>query len=845
MSFDRAVARIVVHSPGRVYAAIAAMVLVSAILLLCCLHLDSEVLNLLPASFDSVEALKVYNKEFTQARELTFALVDETHSTDLDGFTEYFGDALRKEPWVIRVMDRSPMENPDGVADIQTIALPLLMGLPSPDFNKAITLLQPAVLQARLHGLRSQVEAGSPRAEMELNFDPLGLVTQALKPLAGSFSTDQNRPLSSPDGTLHLVFAIIDQKDLGAHACQAAMRKVHDFEKRVSAGWQGGKAPQILVTGRTPYVGELSVYMRQDIIYTLLGSVLLVAAVFYVGFRRLRPLLAIMHVLLLCCIVSVALGGVIFHELNMITVGFCSILVGLGVDFGMLLYGSYQSHFNSGMSQEDAIAGSIRQLGKGVFFGSLTTAAAFLCLVLSDCAGFAQLGVLIAVGILLAGIFMMTVFFVLLGKKHVPSKEDWFFRVTTRYVHFVFRRPRQVFYATAILLTALSLFACLPIGRLAIEANPRSLEPKDSQAGYALRKISEKMPGAGVEPVIAFVSGKNAEEFHGRWTRLYDHWTELVKAKKIKSFTSPAAFALSPVQGAKNAAALSHVDFGASRTALSSTLTSEGFSPKSFQNAFSLLDGLHALAQGNTQLLDWRNSLAPNSSWWFLLEHYFSTTPNLGAAYVIPLKTVASLADKDALTRDLATGDIPIRLSGWSYTMADLVPWAGRTLTKLSVVMVLFNVLLLAFLYRKPWPLLILMVSLALSIGSMLACLKLGTMAAALPLAGTLTWLKALAIPLNLFNVLSFPLVLGVGVDYGIYILLGMRHQEDRERALATILKPVLMAGLTAVAGFGSLGLAHNPSLSGLGIVCALGVAWSLFATLFFILPAYVWRGHE
>jgi predicted RND superfamily exporter protein len=90
--------------------------------------------------------------------------------------------------------------------------------------------------------------------------------------------------------------------------------------------------------------------------------------------------------------------------------------------------------------------------------------------------------------------------------------------------------------------------------------------------------------------------------------------------------------------------------------------------------------------------------------------------------------------------------------------------------------------------------------------------------------------------------VLAFPLVLGVGVDYGIYIMLALQQPGDKEHAFATIIKPVLLAGLTAIAGFGSLALAHNPALRGLGIVCALGVAWCLFATLFFILPAYVAR---
>ncbi len=61
-------------------------------------------------------------------------------------------------------------------------------------------------------------------------------------------------------------------------------------------------------------------------------------------------------------------------------------------------------------------------------------------------------------------------------------------------------------------------------------------------------------------------------------------------------------------------------------------------------------------------------------------------------------------------------------------------------------------------------------------------------------------------------------------------------------------MKPVILAGLTAIAGFGSLGLANNPTLAGLGIACALGIFWSLAATIFFTLPATaaaepkVWR---
>jgi predicted RND superfamily exporter protein len=98
--------------------------------------------------------------------------------------------------------------------------------------------------------------------------------------------------------------------------------------------------------------------------------------------------------------------------------------------------------------------------------------------------------------------------------------------------------------------------------------------------------------------------------------------------------------------------------------------------------------------------------------------------------------------------------------------------------------------------------------------------------------------MKLLHIDLNLLNVLSFRLVLAIGVDYGIYVVLVWQKTRNIEHDVAGVLKPVLLAGLTAVSGFASLALARNPALTGLGIACAIGIFWSLMATIFFTLPA-------
>lgn len=822
MSFDRTVAHFVTQRRRAVFTAIAVVLLLCSALIVFALRFDSDILDLLPRSFDSVQALKISDREFTNARQLTFAVWDETGTLDLEDLTSRFSDALKKEPWAVRVTSSAPVESPDGVQDLQKyLALPLLLNLEPAAFAETMKLLQPASITQRLHELRQKMETPG-MAETQLQFDALGLVVAALKPLASSFSSDQAQGFTSPDGTMHLVFAETNQADIGPHACQATMRQVDDFQKRFLATCD--PPPQILVTGRTAYVDQISRAMRFDIITTLAGSILLVSAVFYFGFRRVWPLVALMNVLMLCCVIAVALGGLIFHALNLITIGLCSILVGLGVDFGMLLYGSYQSQRNAGVEHEPAIAASIRQLGGGIFIGALTTAGAFVSLVLSDCAAFAQLGGLLALGIIFASILMMTVFFACLSRRHTPQQHDFLFERGKSYVRTVFKNPKPILLATGLLLVALSVVAIAPIGQLRFQADPKTLEPK-CPASDALHKIQEKFPAA-VEPLLVIVQAATSEEFYTSWAKLQACWRQAATDGAIKSFRAFGGFVLSPARRQENLAQIAPVDFAAARATLTKTLADEGFnaSDSSFENSFLLIDALQAAKNGNVPPDEWKKILPAESSWWFPLDQFFAKNGLLGAAYITPKEKIRSNAEKETLRENLTVPGVDMHITGWSYVLADLIPWAKHKLAVLSVAMILFNVVVLAFLYRRFEPLAILMLSLALSIGAMVACLKI------------------FGFTLNLFNVLAFPLVLGVGVDYGIYILLALRQPGDKEHAFATIIKPVVLAGLTAIAGFGSLALAHNPALRTLGIVCALGIAWCLFSTIFFILPAYVAR---
>jgi predicted RND superfamily exporter protein len=119
------------------------------------------------------------------------------------------------------------------------------------------------------------------------------------------------------------------------------------------------------------------------------------------------------------------------------------------------------------------------------------------------------------------------------------------------------------------------------------------------------------------------------------------------------------------------------------------------------------------------------------------------------------------------------------------------------------------------------------------SIGSViLALLPVGI--GTLWLVGVMGWL---GIPFNPANIMTLPLVIGIGVTNGIHVL--NRFAEERTPGILarSTGKAVLVSGLTAIAGFGSLILAKDRGIHSLGCIMSVGIATCMIAGLTF-LPA-------
>jgi len=92
-------------------------------------------------------------------------------------------------------------------------------------------------------------------------------------------------------------------------------------------------------------------------------------------------------------------------------------------------------------------------------------------------------------------------------------------------------------------------------------------------------------------------------------------------------------------------------------------------------------------------------------------------------------------------------------------------------------------------------------------------------------------------IPFNPANIMTLPLVIGIGVTNGIHILNRFAEEQSPSILAKSTGKAVLVSGLTTIAGFGSLAFAKHRGIESLGYVMATGVAACMLAALTF-LPA-------
>jgi len=785
-------ARLSVRRPGVLVAA-ALLILFGAISIIQSRQaFDSEILNLLPADAPAVQGLKLYNSRFNSSRELAF-LVESGDPESVDDFI----DELSRQPWVTRILDGPPTESSSGRETLPQLVAPLLLAQDDQDFDRTLDLLDAEKLKLRVASLAAKAAAGSPVALMELTNDPTGLIAPVAAGLSQKLSIAETFDMTS--GDVRIVPVVTNQPDLSAESCSALMKPVRQFLEGMAS--RPG-APHVSVTGRSPYVDEIASSMQRDIVLTSLVSIAAVTCLFWFSFRSLVPLAGPVLILAWSCVLALAAGSLVFDKLNVVAMGFCSILVGLGDDFSLLLYQRYVGARGTGMAREAAIEDSIRRAAPGILWVALTTSLGFAALSFSGSAGFAQLGILISIGVV-AGAFGMIAFMPLF-ERDVPARHgDPVLRLCVRLLN-----SDRIPLFSAVVFSAVFLIAAVPWRPLHFDTSTRSLEPRDIPAAKTLARIMEIFP-ATFEPVMVLVPGTAGRGMLPGLDRVLE---DLKSRGLISKFSSPSPLSLDPSLVERNIAKVRALDMEEVQRSLASAEESSGLRPGALDSGMRILQGLKSPEPLQARL-------SASSPWWFVLDRMLA--PGSGdVIYYLQLPENTDSAARRVIEEAVHRAAPGAFVTGWSQMLQSLVPWATRELLFFGGIVVAVILVLLLFIYRES------------------RAFFLHITALFLAMCGTVATLKLADRPVNLLNVLAFPLILAVGVDYGVHLLLAIREPEKISKTLPEVMKPVLISALTTITGFGALTLARNPALNGLGFVCATGVAWCLATSFLVIVPA-------
>jgi uncharacterized protein len=587
---------------------------------------------------------------------------------------------------------------------------------------------------------------------------------------------------------------------------QALVRKLEDIKESF---------PTVRISFVGPHtmtVGKAGV-MQQDLLVSFLSSLAIVLALFYLAYRRWATLLFVGFPLLVGVQITLGAAALFIGGLNLITVAFAAIIVGLGIDFAIHIYQRYHHERAGGKGAAKAVEIALTRTGTGVWTGGLTTIAAFLTLLLARIQGIVELGILVAAGLFFC---LLTITLVL------PAFLVWTERRGYRYTPL---RTWGLDHLTAFLrkhyrLILICLIAFAVVGgyvgtKVRMVAGLEGFRPRGMEGMETLERMQAQFggQGAGMTVLLKGVDINHLlKEQEIVASALRDQYSD-----GILFVTHLAQFVPSIEQQRRVLMELREgMDYDKAARSFNKALEQEGLNPQAFSRTGEMLRGLayqEAPIPPTTVLQDLaRTPLAE------VVERYVKQE---GDGYRLRQEIRFDPATVDPQQMEKRIKEIAPEAE---CTSNELIALQLRGMVKrdftLLAPLALAVVLALLFLhFRNPrW------------VGMALTPL----------LAGVAYMLGAsvlLGIELNPANAVAVPLILGIGIDDGIHIVHRYREKKDVESAVKLTGRAVIMTSLTTMVGFGSLSTSHFPALASMGHIALLGIGSCLLTSLL-LLPS-------
>jgi predicted exporter len=558
-----------------------------------------------------------------------------------------------------------------------------------------------------------------------------------------------------PEGE-HLVF----ETDAGHHVLLRyrvlggafSFDGVAHLETALNTAKQSLTDAEVLVAGVPLFAEAAAVQANSEVSTVGTGSLLAILVIMWLAFRSPRPLLLVVLSVGMGTIAGLSATVLLFGKVHLMTLVFGASLVGVAEDYGIHYFTSRQAEPKR--DRHELLA----HLTPGLFLAVLTSVAGYVMLALAPFPGLRQVAVFSSVGLAAAFVTVLA-WFPALDRGEVKSTSFARKWAATRF-------PPLSARGLALTLGGLLLVTALGFSRIHVQDDVRALQASPQRLIDAQRVVAERI-GLPSPAQFFIIRGATEAERLEREEALTAQLDTLIPGRMLVGYDAVSRWVPSPKTQERNRAL-----FARTRKDVLTALADELDDATPLTHETPPLTVADAL---KTQLGD---ALRP--LWLDDVSVVLLHAPTKDSLPV--LATFGALPGVRFVDR---TGEISSVLQRWRVGMSQLLGLG---------YVVVFAALFWRFRGRAWRALLPTLVASGLALGTV----------------------GFLGEPLTLFHVLALWLLLGMGVDYGIFLV---EHPNDEGEAWLAI-------GLGAVStllSFGLLAVSTTPAIHAFGVTLGVG----------------------
>ena len=660
------------------------------------------------------------------------------------------------------------------------------------------------------------------------------------------------------DGRIYIATARALSEELNDQAVQRLRELVAQTKAEVPGINVG-------ITGEPVLEYDEMAQSKHDTTVATIVSLVLVALIFIYGYSESgRPIKAT-----ICLVVglayTMAFATLAIGHLNILTITFLPMLIGLAIDFGVHLVTRYEEELRQGKTERQSLEKAIVYTGQGIFTGCFTTAGAFLAMSFTDFKGIKEMGIISGGGLLICLVPMMTLLPVLLLRGRQNVLDHTFPQTVEKRA-----RLEKMWLERPLLVTGITVGLCLvslvKAVRVPFDYNLLHMQSKDLPAVVFEQKLIDSAKQSVLYCAVIARSLPEALELEAKITNLTsvanvdsmarylseDQVRKLEVVRDIKKELAPIRFPDVDDHPADVGELSRTLWFLEVYAAWAISDIQEGEAESGKEGNKELIENLKSLRQAIVQfrkrmaedrqeaaikIAAFQQALFKDIQETFealkhqddsgplraedlppALRHRFvSKSGELYLLQVYPKKDVWQRDEQEEFVKQLQTIEpnvtgTPVQLYYYTSLLKDsYVEAAGYSLAA---------IVLLVFIHFRSITCVV------------LALLPVGI--GTIWMVGYMGWFH---VSFNPANIMTLPLVIGIGVTSGIHIL--NRYAEERTPSILakSTGKAVFVSALTTIVGFGSLILAKHQGIASLGSVMAVGTTTCMIAALTF-LPA-------